>query len=86
MCEEERNTLHLLLIENMNQSYIFKDKNNPILQSLDHGVKKAEKRLQDCEYKQCMSQFYDGTQSPKKFDLQLIKEKYDLFKKCLSFI
>lgn len=89
MCEEERKTLQILLVENMNQSHIFKDKMNPIVVSLENGIKKAEKRLQDCEYKQCMTQFYDtelNSLSIRKLNLTLAKEKLDVFQKCLSFL
>lgn len=89
MCEEERNTLYILIIENMNQSQIFKDKMNPIVVSLENGVKKAEKRLKDCEYNQCMMEFYDSklnTLSIRKLNLTLAKEKLDVFQKCLSLM
>ena len=89
MCEEERNTLEILLTENINQSQIFKDKTNPIVVSLENGIKKAEKKLQDCEYKQCMSQFYDSklnTFSLRKLNLELAKEKLDIFQKCLELM
>ena len=89
MCEEERKTLQILLSDNINQSHIFKDRMNPIVISLENGIKKAEKRLQDCEYKQCMSQFYDpklNTLSIRKLNLELAKDKLDVFKKCLSLM
>lgn len=87
MCQEERFTLQLLLVEHMNQSKIFKEKTNPILVSLEKGIQKAEKRLQECEYKQCMSQFYDmklDTDTIKKINLKEAREKLEVFQKCLS--
>ena len=89
MCEEERSMLHILLVETLTQSQLFQDKQSPYLKSLERGVQKAQTRLQECEYKQCMSQFYDvklDSTSIQKINLQLAKEKLDVFTKCVSFM
>lgn len=89
MCEEERFTLQTLLVETYTQSKLFKEKDSPYLQSLERGIQTAQTRLQTCEYKQCMSQFYDVKLEPtsiQKLNLQLAKEKIDIFTKCVSLI
>ena len=87
MCEEEKYTLQILLTETLTQSQLFKDKRSPYLVSLEKGVQKAQERLQNCEYNQCMSQFYDlktDTREIQKINVSLAKEKIEQFKKCLS--
>jgi hypothetical protein len=91
MCEQERKEVEILLTEIRNQSQIFREQTHPILVSLQNGAQKAQRRLQDCEYKQCMSQFYDLNPSNvnipftnKKLNLTLTSKQLDKFLECLS--
>jgi hypothetical protein len=58
MCEFESNILKLLLEEKTRVKTIFTDKDAPYMRSLDQGIKSAEKKLEECEYKECVKNLY----------------------------
>ena len=58
MCEFESNILKLLLEEKNRLKSIFTDKEARYMKSLDYGIKSAEKKLEDCEYKKCRETVY----------------------------
>ena len=58
MCEFESNILSLLREEKKRLSTIFTDKDASYMKSLDHGIKSAEKKLEECEYKKCVEGIY----------------------------
>ena len=68
MCEFESNILKLLQEEKTRMTSIFTDKDAPYMKSLDHGIKSAEKKLEECEYKKCMQEVYK--QSPRDVRLE----------------
>lgn len=55
MCDFETNILRLLQEEKKRLTVVFVDKDASYMKSLDHGIKSAEKRLEECEYKQCVA-------------------------------
>ncbi len=56
MCDFEKNILTLLREEEKRLQKVFTDKDAPYMRSLQHGIKSAEGRVEECEYKQCMAQ------------------------------
>ncbi len=61
MCEFERNILQLLKQEKKRLEPIVTDKSLPYLKSLEHGIKKAEKNLEECECKRTLQLEYPST-------------------------
>jgi hypothetical protein len=59
MCEFEQNILQLLKDEKKRLLVVFLDKDTNYLKSLDHGIKSAEKNLNDCLCKQSIRQNYE---------------------------
>lgn len=47
---------------------IFTDKDAPYMKSLDHGIKSAEKKLEECEYKKCIQEVYKQTPRDGRLD------------------
>ena len=59
MCEFEQNILKLLMEEKERlKPLIQKEIPLPYYKSLEHGIESAQKRLKDCEYKQCVEKLY----------------------------
>lgn len=56
MCTFEKNILQLLQDEKKRLQVVFLNKDAAYMKSLEYGIKQAEKRLEDCEYKQCVEQ------------------------------
>lgn len=57
MCEFEKNILKLLMEERTRLDKLYK-KDAPYMKSLEHGIKSAQEKLQQCEQKQCIAQVY----------------------------
>lgn len=58
MCDFESNILRLLREEKTRLTQIFTDKDAPYMKSLEHGIKSAEKKLEECQYKKCIEGIY----------------------------
>ena len=58
MCEFEKNILQLLKEDKSRLMAVYVDKDAPYMKSLDHGIRHAEKKLEECEYKKCSQNFY----------------------------
>lgn len=67
MCDFEKNILTLLREEEKRLQKVFTDKDAPYMRSLQHGIKSAEKRVEECEYKKCVQNAYTTKQSVSSF-------------------
>lgn len=74
MCEFESNILKLLVEERARLKTIFTDRDAPYMKSLDYGIKTAEKKLEDCEYKKCTQNIYREQIEPLEYWSTLRKE------------
>lgn len=56
MCTFEKNILQLLQDEKKRLQVVYLDKDAPYMKSLEYGIQQAQKKLDDCYYKQCIEQ------------------------------
>ena len=71
MCEYEKNILNLLLEEKKRLDKIFTIKEAPYMRSLENGIQKAQKKLEDCEFEKCVDIVYKKSyEIPPKFDMR----------------
>jgi hypothetical protein len=84
MCEFEKNILLLLNDEKKHLDTLLLDKGLPYRKSLEHGIKSAEKKLKECEYKECVKKFHYkyGQDLVPTYALPRWNTLYDAFINC----
>lgn len=82
MCEFEKNILQLLKQEKKRLEPIVTDKSLPYLKSLEHGIKKAEKNLEECECKRTLQLEYSVFEPPTSTNFHTMSKKALEYMKC----